>query len=191
METDLKRRKALIFATGALTGAGLIAVSLPFIRSLEPASDKEHPVIDIDITKLKDGQMFAVELYGKLIYVIKRSEELINNLESINTKLLDPESNNSNQPEHSKNPLRSLRPDIFVAYASCTHLGCSVSHNPPGENADYGESFKMGNWYCPCHGSIYDLAGRVYKGVPAPRNLDIPEYEYYNDTTLRVKADIF
>ncbi len=191
MKTDHNKRNLLKYTVGTLAGAGIVSVSLPFIRSLNPAPHKTHPSIEIDISKLEPDQLFTVELHGQLVYVLKRSPEVISNLLLNNPELLDPQSLESEQPENTKNLLRSIQPDIFVAYARCTHLGCAVNHYPPDENTEMGESFKKGNWFCPCHGSTYDLAGRVFRNMPARHNLEIPEYEFIENTTLRVKAKIF
>jgi ubiquinol-cytochrome c reductase iron-sulfur subunit len=186
MDTDLKKRKSLAIAVGSITGIGAIAVSVPFVKSLLPASYKVPAYLDVDISKLKEGQMFSVVWKNKPLYVLKRTSAVLETLRHGNSDLLDEYSAASIQPEQTRNYHRSLRPDIFVAWGVCTHLGCSVSHNPPGQNADFGEPFERGGWFCPCHGSVYDLAGRVYKGMPAQRNLDIPEYEYIDRNTIRV-----
>jgi ubiquinol-cytochrome c reductase iron-sulfur subunit len=186
MDADLRKRRVLTFAVGALAGVSATAVSIPFIKSLYPPSHKGPPYLDIDISKLRDGQMFSVSWKNKPLYILKRSQFVLDALQNSNSELLDEDSVVSIQPIEAQNPLRSIRPDIFVAWGVCTHLGCSVSHNPPGQNADIGEPFARGVWFCPCHGSVYDLAGRVYKNAPAQRNLDIPKYEFIDDNTIRV-----
>lgn len=186
MSADKDKRKTLSFLVGGLAGGGLVAASVPFVRSLTPAAHTERPYLDVDITKLKDGQMFGVEWHRKPIYVLRRSPALLDSLKLPNTKLLDPNSKNSIQPESAQNIYRSARPDVLVVTGICTHKGCSVSYNPPNTNADYGEDFAKGLFFCPCHGSKYDLSGRVHKNMPAPRNLDIPNYEYIDDHTIRL-----
>lgn len=164
----------------------MVALTIPFVQSLRPTSEKRARYLDIDISKLKNGQMFTVAWLGKPIYILKRSPENLQTLQRDNPALLDPASEASIQPAEARNYHRSIRPDIFLALGVCTHLGCSVSHNPPGQNAEYGEPFEKGIWFCPCHGAMYDLAGRVYKNVPAERNLDIPEYKFLDEHTIRI-----
>ncbi len=183
---DTKRRKALLIATGVLASGGLVGATIPFIRSFGFAADKVPPTVDINIQKLKDGQFLSVSAFGRPLYVLKRSAKTLAGLELPNTDLADWDSSHSNQPEAATNPFRSLIPEVLVAWGQCTHLGCSVSYNAPGTNLQLGEAFERGAFYCPCHGSIYDLSGRVFRNMPAPRNLDIPEYEIIEDGIIRI-----
>jgi ubiquinol-cytochrome c reductase iron-sulfur subunit len=186
MDVDNKKRKTLTFAVGALAGVGATAVSIPLVKSLSPASHKKPPYLDIDLTKLSEGQFFSIVWKNKPLYVLKRSPSVLEALEQNNPDLLDENSLDSVQPDLASNFHRSIRQDIFVAWGACTHLGCSVSHNPPGQNANFGKPFARGGWFCPCHGSMYDLAGRVYKNMPAQRNLDIPDYVFIDSNTIRI-----
>jgi ubiquinol-cytochrome c reductase iron-sulfur subunit len=186
MTTDQKKRRTLTFAVGAMAGIGATAASIPFIKALLPASHKTLQYLDIDINKLKYGQMFSMAWQNRSLYILKRSAATLETLKKRNPELLDENSVSSIQPVQAYNYYRSIRPDIFVTWGICTHLGCSVSLNPPGQNAEFGEPFVRGGRMCPCHGSMYDLAGRVYKGMPAQRNLDIPYYEFIDEHTIRV-----
>jgi ubiquinol-cytochrome c reductase iron-sulfur subunit len=181
------RRQTLTFLAGAGLGGVLVGGAIPFVKSLYLSDEKERPFLDIEIDKLRDGQMMAVAWVGKPLYILKRSSEVIDQLERPNPELVDVHSEHSNQPAFAKNAYRSLRPDVFVAWGICTHLGCSVSLNPPGENSHWGKAFVEGNFLCPCHGSLFDLAGRVYENMPAKSNLAIPPYEPINSNTIRVE----
>ena len=118
--------------------------------------------------------------------MIKRSKSVIESLFEPNERLRDPESLESEQPGFAQNTYRAEKPEIFVAWGICTHLGCSVSYNAPGTNKMLGPHFEKGLFFCPCHGSAYDLSGRVFKNMPAPKNLEIPEYEFIDDSVIRV-----
>lgn len=169
-----------------MAGGGIVAVSVPFIRSLSPGDHLKPPHLDVDISKLKEGQVLSVAFNQRPLYVVKRSESVIEQLKSGHPDLRDPHSLHSDQPQEAANFHRSLRTDVFVSYGICTHLGCSVSYNAPGLNEVLGERFENGNFFCPCHGAVYDLAGRVFKNVPAERNLDIPPYEFIEDAVIRI-----
>jgi len=129
-----------------------------------------------DIGSIEAGQMIVVKYRGKPIFVVKRTEEMLTTLESVKPLLSDPDSDDSLQPEYCKNPERSLSPEVLVVEGVCTHLGCAPNYRPDVGAADLGGNDWYGGFFCPCHGSKYDLSGRVYSGVPAPLNLPIPEY---------------
>jgi ubiquinol-cytochrome c reductase iron-sulfur subunit len=139
--------------------------------------------VEVDISKIEEGQLIRVAWRGKPVWVLQRSPEVLKTLTTLDGELRDPQSMESSQPELSKNPARSLKPEIFVAVGLCTHLGCSPTFRPEVAPHDLGENWK-GGFFCPCHGSWFDLAGRVYKGVPAPTNLEVPPYRYVNDTQI-------
>ena len=186
----MNRRKLITLMTGAFAGIGGTMVAIPFFKSLFPAKDlnpRDHDLI-IKFPKLEAGDMIAVSTQGPPIYVLKRSPEQISALEETNEKLRDPDSKESIQPESMTNTLRSVKPEIFVAYGICTHLGCSVSNRPPGSDDWHQDSLfdKTGGFFCPCHGARYDSAGRVFKNLPAPFNLRVPEYEFVDETTIRI-----
>ena len=186
----MNRRKLITLMTGALAGIAGTIVAIPFFKSLLPAkhlNPRDHDLI-IKFPKLEAGGMIAVSTQGAPIYVLKRSPEQVSALEEVNEELRDPNSIESDQPDSMQNTFRSSKPEIFVAYGICTHLGCSVSNRPTGSDAWHrGSQFdKTGGFFCPCHGAIYDSAGRVYKNLPAPLNLRVPDYEFVDETTIRI-----
>jgi ubiquinol-cytochrome c reductase iron-sulfur subunit len=178
-------RRAMTFALGDVVGGVVVGSGTVFLNSLRPAANVvAPPPLDVDITKLRAGQIMAVDWVYRPIYILKRTAATIDALKVRNDLLADPDSRESAQPEGAKNPLRSLREDILVADAVCTHLGCAVSYNPSG-NEYVPKEFVGGCFECPCHSSRYDLAGKVMKGMPAPRNLLVPEHEYLDASTIR------
>jgi len=187
---DQKRRRTLIAATGALgaVGAGFIAV--PFISSMNPSAKARAAgaPVQADVSKLEPGALLRVKYRGQPIWVVNRTAEMLESLPTNDPKLTDPASEVPQQPEYCANPTRSIKPDYFVAIGICTHLGCSPTYRPEVAPDDLGADWK-GGWFCPCHGSKFDLAGRVFKGVPAPTNLVIPKHMYVNDMTILVGED--
>lgn len=181
------------FLTLATAGAGAVAtagVAVPFLASFSP-SEKAKAAgapVELDISKVEAGQMMTAEWQGKPILVLNRTEAQQKEVPALNGEMADPTSEVEHQPEYCKNELRSIKPNIFVAIGICTHLGCSPTYRPDLAPADLGASWK-GGFFCPCHGSKFDLAGRVYKGVPAPTNLVIPPYKYLTDATILVGED--
>ena len=181
------------FLTLATAGAGAVAtagVAVPFLASFSP-SEKAKAAgapVELDISKVEAGQMMTAEWQGKPIWVLNRTEAQQKEVPALNGEMADPTSEVEHQPEYCKNELRSIKPNIFVAIGICTHLGCSPTYRPDLAPADLGASWK-GGFFCPCHGSKFDLAGRVYKGVPAPTNLVIPPYKYLPDATILVGED--
>ena len=144
--------------------------------------------VEVDISKLEAGQKINVEWRGKPVWIVNRTKEQLDNLAKLEDKLLDPKSDGKMQPEYAKNTARAIKPEILVAVGICTHLGCSPTHRPDIGPADLGADW-MGGFFCPCHGSKFDLAGRVYKGVPAPTNLEIPPHKYLSDTRVLIGDD--
>lgn len=178
------------FLTTALTVVGAVGtgyLAVPFLSQMQPsvkAMAASAPV-EIDISKIEEGQLIRVAWRGKPVWVVQRSPQVLETLKTLDSQLRDPFSNESEQPESSKNPARSMKPEIFVAVGLCTHLGCSPTFRPEVAPHDLGADWK-GGFFCPCHGSWFDLAGRVYKGVPAPTNLEVPPYRYETDTLIIV-----
>ncbi|MGP9517498.1 MULTISPECIES: ubiquinol-cytochrome c reductase iron-sulfur subunit [unclassified Psychrobacter] len=184
---NVQRRRVLIASTAAIGAAGVAAVATPFVRSWYPSAKAEAAgaAVTQDIGSIEDGQMIVVKYRGKPIYVVKRTEDMVAGLESVKPLLSDPASDASLQPEYCKNPTRSLDPTVLVVEGVCTHLGCAPNYRPDVGAVDLGGNDWYGGFFCPCHGSKYDLAGRVYSGVPAPLNLPVPEYGM-DDTILTV-----
>lgn len=169
-------------------GAGFLAV--PFASSMRPSAKAEAmgAPVEVDIEKLEPGQRVVVLWRGKPVWVVRRTPETLAGLVELDGVLLDPQSDQSEQPASSKNEARAIRPEIFVAVGVCTHLGCSPVYRPDIAPADLGPDWK-GGFFCPCHGSKFDMAGRVYKGVPAPVNLEIPPYYFASDNRIVVGLD--
>lgn len=175
---NVKRRRVLIATTAAIGAVGVGAIATPFVRSWYPSAKAEAAGAAVvqDIAGVENGQMITVKYRGKPIFVVKRTEEMVANLEKVTPKLSDPDSELSVQPEQCKNATRSLTPEVLVVEGVCTHLGCAPTFRPEVGAADLGGPDWFGGFFCPCHGSLYDLAGRVYSGVPAPTNLPVPVY---------------
>ena len=169
------RRNLLIGATSVVGAVGVIGAAVPFVRSWAPSAKAQSAGAPVayDYTKLEVGQQITVEWRGKPVWVMRRDERMLQSITKSEEFVADPESEKPQQPEYCKNEYRSIEPDIFVAVGICTHLGCS-----PQLFADAGslEGGWLGGYYCPCHGSKFDLAGRVYSGVPANANLEVPPY---------------
>lgn len=176
------------FLTTALTVVGAVGsgyLAVPFLSQMQPSvkAMAAGAPVEVDISKIEEGQLIRVAWRGKPVWILQRSTEVLKTLATLEGDLRDPQSMESSQPDFSKNSVRSLKPEIFVAVGLCTHLGCSPTFRPEVAPHDLGENWK-GGFFCPCHGSWFDLAGRVYKGVPAPTNLEIPPYRYVNDTQI-------
>ena len=182
------RRQVLSIITGAIAGVGATLATLPFIRSLNPPNHIVDYSKDITFTKLLPGDMAISFFEQELIFIVRRTEAQIRDLEKLNPKLLDPASNESVQPTGARNVYRSLNPELFVAKGHCTHLGCAPVHKPESRPEAFDETWQ-GGFFCACHGAKYDLAGRVYKNMPAPLNLEIPNYEIIDEHTIRVHRD--
>lgn len=174
------RRRFLYIATGAMGAVGAVGVATPFVRSWFP-SEKAKAIgapVTVDISKLEPGEMRTVEWRGKPVFVVRRTEEAIATLKSeeLLDRLSDPQSEvASQQPEYAQNLVRARSEDLLVIEGVCTHLGCSPRFIPSVEPQSFDENW-MGGFFCPCHGSRFDMAGRVYSGVPAPTNLVVPPH---------------
>ncbi|CAL1241720.1 ubiquinol-cytochrome c reductase iron-sulfur subunit [Candidatus Methylocalor cossyra] len=184
---DPEKRRFLTQAATVVGAVGAGFLSVPFIASMRPSAKAEAlgAPVEIDISKIEPGQRVVVSWRGKPVWVVRRTPEMLASLPAVRAHLLDPHSEESEQPEAARNELRSIRPEIFVAIGICTHLGCSPLYRPEVAPADLGPDWK-GGFFCPCHGSRFDLAGRVYKGVPAPTNLVIPPYRFEGDNRIVV-----
>jgi ubiquinol-cytochrome c reductase iron-sulfur subunit len=187
---DQKRRRVLVAATSAVGAVGLGFVAVPFIASMNPSAKARAAgaPVQADVSKLEPGALLLVKYRGQPIFVVNRTQQMLEALPGMGPKLADPKSEVPQQPEYCANPTRSIKPNYFVAVGICTHLGCSPTYRPEFAPDDMGPEWK-GGWFCPCHGSKFDLAGRVYKGVPAPTNLVIPKHKYLNETTILVGED--
>jgi ubiquinol-cytochrome c reductase iron-sulfur subunit len=172
-------------------GIGAAAVvATPFAASWFPSERAKAAgaPIEFDISKMEVGEQVVVEWRGKPVWIVKRSPAVLANLIKVEPQLLDPSSTGDEQPAYCKNRTRSIKPEILVAVGVCTHLGCSPTYRPELAPADLGPQW-LGGFYCPCHGSKFDLAARVFKGVPAPTNIIIPPHKYLSDTHLLIGED--
>lgn len=187
---DPKRRRVLVIATSVVGAVGAGFAAVPFIASMNPSAKARAAgaPVEADISKLEPGAMLRVKWRGKPIWIVYRTPEMIEALPSNDPLLADPNSEVPQQPDYCKNPTRSIKPEYLVAIGICTHLGCSPTFRPDVAPEDLGPDWK-GGFFCPCHGSRFDLAARVFKGVPAPTNLVIPIHMYLNDTTILVGQD--
>lgn len=182
---DTQRRTWLI-ATGAAGGAAAIATAVPFVASFAPSERAKAlgAAVEVDISDLTPGAMKTVEWRGKPVWVVRRTAEMLAALQGQDAHLADPQSAKDQQPEYARNAARSVRPEVFVAVGICTHLGCSPSTVPAGSaNPSVGADWQ-GGFFCPCHGSTFDGAGRVFKNKPAPTNLEVPPHRYLSDTRI-------
>jgi ubiquinol-cytochrome c reductase iron-sulfur subunit len=183
------RRKILTLTTGVVGAVGAAAVAVPFVKSWSP-SEKAKAAgapVTVDISKIQPGQLIRVEWRGKPVWVVSRTQKILDELATLDSKLRDPASAEEQQPEYATNPLRSLKSEIFVAVGICTHLGCSPTYLPDSfseqvQGVDSG-------FFCPCHGSKFDMAGRVFQNVPAPLNLVIPPHYYISETEILIGLD--
>ena len=188
--TGFTRRHFLVVATVVTGGAGALATAVPFVASFKPSARAQAlgAPVTIDISKLEPGAMTRVEWRGRAIFVVNRTDEMLGTLAKDADRLKDPESDDSVQPDDAKNEHRSVRPQFLVLEGVCTHLGCAPMPRFEVAPADLGADWP-GGFYCPCHGSKFDLAGRVFAGVPAPLNLPVPPYRFLNDSTIMIGSD--
>ena len=182
------------FLTLATAGAGAVAtagVAVPFLASFSP-SEKAKAAgapVELDISKIEAGQMLTAEWQGKPIWVLNRTEAQQKEVPALNGEMADPTSEVEHQPEYCKNETRSIKPNILIAVGICTHLGCSPTSKFKHGNEDgMGEDWQ-GGFICPCHGSTFDFAGRVFKNKPAPTNLIVPPHTYLSDTRILIGED--
>lgn len=187
---DLKKRRFLTATTSVIGAVGVVGVAVPFIASWQPSTRAKAAgaPVEADISKLGPGELLRVKWRGKPVWILRRTEKNLEDLKNLDKKLADPASDMPQQPDYAKNPHRSRKPDIWVAVGICTHLGCSPTYRPDVAPEDLGPEW-VGGFYCACHGSKFDLAGRVYQGVPAPTNLVIPPYQFLDDNTVLVGDD--
>jgi ubiquinol-cytochrome c reductase iron-sulfur subunit len=187
-EVDEERRRFLLTATTVMGGVGLAAASVPFISAWLPSAQAEAAgaPVEVDLRPIEPGQQLTVEWRGKPVWIIRRTQEMLTRLQEHAERLRDPASDVDQQPDYAKNIYRSIKPEYLVLVGICTHLGCAPAYRP--NLAELGPQWP-GGFFCPCHGSTFDLSGRVYRGVPAPINLQVPPYKYLNDYTILIGKD--
>lgn len=192
-DMNVGRRNFLIGATSVVGSAGVVGVAVPFLGSWNPSAKAlaAGAPIKIDISKLVPGEIVGPipAWRDKPVFVVKRSEEQLAKLNSQNDRLADPDSNEiAQQPQYAKNETRSIRPEVLVLVGICTHLSCSPKFRPAIAPQEFDAEW-VGGFYCPCHGSKFDLAGRVYSGVPAPTNLPVPPHYYESESVIVIGED--
>jgi len=187
---DEGRRHFLLVATAAVGAVGAVATAVPFLASWQPSARAKAlgGPVEADISKLQIGELMKVEWRGQAIYVVRRSPEMLDKLGEHDAMLRDPQSQESEQPDFAKNAARSLKPEYLVLVGVCTHLGCAPMAKFRAGDTDVAADWP-GGFYCPCHGSKFDLSGRVLKDVPAPLNLKVPPYYFSSDATLVIGLD--
>ncbi len=187
---NTSRRRFLVAATSVVGAAGAVGVATPFVKSWNPSAKAKAAgaPVKVNLSKLEPGQQVVVEWRGKPVFVVRRTKEMLVDLKAQGDLLRDPKSEKSEQPSYATNEYRSVKDEYLILVGLCTHLGCSPKYLPEVKPMEFEAKWK-GGYHCPCHGSKFDLAGRVYKGVPAPTNLVVPPYTYENDIVVIVGQD--
>lgn len=187
------RRRFLTAATSVVGAVGAVGVAIPFVGSWNPSAKAKAAGAPVraNVSKLEPGQIIVVEWRGKPVYIVRRTEETLNSLPGMAERLRDPESVEDQQPAYAKNEYRSIKPEYLILLGLCTHLGCAPMYRPDVGAVDLKTSDGewMGGFFCPCHGSKFDLAGRVFKGVPAPINLEVPPHTFETDAIVLIGVD--
>jgi len=183
-------RRNLIVATTAVAGAAGAGVAIPFAWSWWPSERAKAAgaPVEADISSIAPGELAVVEWRGKPVWIMRRTKEMLEAVKKVDDKVTDPKSEVPLQPEYAKNEYRSIKPEFLVLIGICTHLGCSPQQKSADAKGEMGADW-AGGFLCPCHGSKFDLAGRVYKGAPAPVNLEVPPHTYLSDGTIRIGED--
>ena len=187
-DVDARRRRFLTAGVAVVGGVAAAGVAVPFVAAWQP-SERARAIgapIEVDISKLEPGQMLTEKWRGQPVWIVSRTPEILEDLPRIDDRLRDPESTQNQQPKYAKNEFRSIKPEIVVLIGICTHLGCSPLRVKQ-DQAPLGTGWP-GGFFCPCHGSKFDYAGRVYAGVPAPTNLVVPPHRYLSDTRILIGA---
>jgi len=189
-KVDTRKRKFLIAATSAVGGVAVAGVAVPLVMSLLPSARAKAAgaPVEVDISKVEPGMLLTVEWRGKPVWIVNRSPEMLDLMAKHDDQLTDPRSEMPQQPDYARNATRSIKPEYLVAVGICTHLGCSPTFRKDVGAADLGGDWP-GGFFCPCHGSRFDLAARVFKGAPAPTNLVIPPHQYLSDAKLLIGVD--
>ena len=185
-----RTRRNLIVATSIAGGAASAGAAVPFVVSMWPSerSRAAGAPVEVDISRMELGDLKVVEWRGKPVWIIRRTKEMVDSLRAVAGRLTDPASRDSAQPDYAKNEQRARKPEFMIMEGVCTHLGCSPQMKTAAAKAEMGADW-IGGFYCPCHGSKFDYAGRVFKGAPAPLNLPVPPHTYVSDTTILIGED--
>ena len=189
-DVDAGRRRFLTASISVVGGVGAVVAAVPFVVAWQPSARARAigAPIEIDISKIEPGMMITRKWRGKPVWVLRRTEKALETLPLVEEDLRDPNSDAPQQPLYAKNEYRSIKPEYLVLLGVCTHLGCAPKYYPLGTGQDLGAEF-YGGFFCPCHGSRFDMAGRVYQGVPAPSNLEVPPYMFASESIIVVGED--
>jgi len=184
------RRRFLVAATSVVGAAGAVGAAVPFVGSWFPSAKAKAAgaPVKVNIGKIEPGQQMVAEWRGQPVFIVRRTEEALTNLGKLTDVVADPNSEASEQPTYVDPSVRSIKPEVLIVVGLCTHLGCAPSFRPEVAAPDLGADW-LGGYFCPCHGSKYDMAGRVYKGQPAPLNLPVPPHSYETDTVVVIGVD--
>ena len=184
------RRRFLVAATSVVGAAGAVGAAVPFVGSWFPSGQAKAAgaPVKVNLSKIEPGQQMVAEWRGQPVFILRRTEEAIANLGKLTNTVADPNSEASEQPTYVDPQVRSIKPELLIAVGLCTHLGCAPAFRPEVAAADLGADW-LGGYFCPCHGSKYDMAGRVYKGQPAPLNLPVPPHSYETDSVVVIGVD--
>ncbi|MBU1427011.1 MAG: ubiquinol-cytochrome c reductase iron-sulfur subunit [Gammaproteobacteria bacterium] len=187
---DRSKRRLLLAATSAAGGVAAAGMATPFVLSFMPSERAKAAgaPVEVDISSINPGEQIVVEWQGKPVWIVRRTQEMLDLLTKHDGELTDPTCAVPQQPDYCNNATRSIKPEVFVVIGICTHLGCSPTYRPEVAAADLGANWG-GGWFCPCHGSRFDISARVYQGSPAPTNLIIPPHQYLSDTLLLIGDD--
>ncbi len=185
---DTGRRMLLIGATAAVGAVGVVGAAVPFVRSWNPSAEAKAAgaPVEVDISQVQPGQRIVVKWRGKPVWILHRTPDQLSTLKKLDSRLRDPNCDDPQQPSYAKNEWRSIKPEYLVMVGICTHLGCSPMYVPEQGKV---EASWLGGFFCPCHGSKYDLAGRVYSGMPAPKNMEVPPYSYTSPSVVLIGVD--
>lgn len=189
-ELDQRKRRFLVVATGVAGGIAGAAAAVPFVASMLPSERAKAAgaPVEVDIGNLEPGAQMIVEWRGKPVWIVRRTKEMLEDVRKDDGKVVDPGSKAQQQPPYAQNEYRSIRPEYLVVVGICTHLGCSPVAKFKAQSEPFDANWS-GGFYCPCHGSLFDLAGRVYKNKPAPDNLTVPPHTYLSDTRILIGED--
>jgi ubiquinol-cytochrome c reductase iron-sulfur subunit len=185
------KRRFLLAASGAAGGAAVLVTAVPFVLSMLPSARARAAgaPVEVDISKVEMGMMIRAEWRGQPVWIVRRTPEMVASLKGMDARVADPNSDRPQQPEYARNEYRSRKQEWLVLIGICTHLGCSPTDKlQAGPDSGLGDDWP-GGFFCPCHGSKFDLAGRVFRDVPAPTNLVVPRYQFLTDTRLLIGED--
>lgn len=188
---NVTRRRVLTAATSVVGAVGVVGAAVPFVGSWNPSAKAKAAgaPVTVNVGKIEPGAMITVEWRGKPVYIVRRTPEAIVGLKKVEQQLRDPESTEPQQPAYAQNPTRSIKDEFLILVGLCTHLGCAPGYRPDVGAQDLGGDNWQGGFFCACHGSKFDLAGRVFRGVPAPINLEVPPHAYESETVVTIGVD--